>query len=171
MNPINIEDELKLVNSKGIEFRINFFEELELYMPDGTLHTPVVPLRSFPLTNENHYISILKDDREREEVCLIEDIEQLTDKSRQVLDQALAKVYYRPIITHLLSIKRRSGGISVWKVDTDKGAVTLDLRRRDSITDYDNGHLLITDIDGNRYEIPNYYEMDEKSMKLIMTHV
>ena len=129
MNPINIEDELKLLDSKGIEFRINFFEELELYMPDGTLHTPVVPLRSFPLTNENRYISILKDDRGREEICLIDDIEQLTDKNRRVLKQALAKIYYRPIITHLLSIKRRSGGISVWKVKTDKGAITLDLHR------------------------------------------
>ena len=140
-------------------------------MPDGTLHTPVTPVRSFPVTDENRYISILRDDQKREEVCLIEDIEQLTDKNRGTLEQALAKVYFRPVITRLLSVNRQSGGISIWKVETDKGAITLDLKRRVSITDYGNGYLLITDIDGNRYEIPDYHEMDEKSLRLIMMQV
>jgi hypothetical protein len=170
-SPINIEDELKFVESQRIEFRLNLFEELEVYMPDGTLHTPVTPVRSFPVTDENRYISILRDDQKREEVCLIEDIEQLTDKNRGTLEQALAKVYFRPVITRLLSVNRQSGGISIWKVETDKGAITLDLKRRVSITDYGNGHLLITAIDGNRYEIPDYHEMDEKSLRLIMMQV
>ena len=53
--------------------------------------------------------------------------------------------------------------VLVCKSETNKNEITIDLRRRDSITDYDNGHLLIADIDGNRYEIPNYYKMDEKA--------
>ncbi len=171
MNPISIEDELEVLDYKRIEFRINPFEELEVYLPDGTFHSPVVTLRSFPVTDVNRYISIIKDDRKREEVCLIEDIQHLTESSRWVLENALSKAYYKPFIIRLLSIERRSGGISVWKVETNKGEITIDLRRRDSVTDYDNGHLLIADIDGNRYEIPNYYKMDEKSIKLIMSHV
>ncbi len=171
MNPISIEDELEVLDCKKIEFRINLFEELEVCLPDGTFHSPVVPLRSFPVTDVNSYISIIKDDRKREEVCLIEDIQHLTESSRRVLENALSKAYYKPVITRLLSIERRSGGISVWKVETNKGEITIDLRRRDSITDHDNGHLLISDIDGNRYEIPNYYKMDEKSVRLIMSSV
>ena len=30
-SPINIEDELKFVESQRIEFRLNLFEELEVY--------------------------------------------------------------------------------------------------------------------------------------------
>ena len=91
MNPISIEDELEVLDCKKIEFRINLFEELEVCLPDGTFHSPVVPLRSFPVTDVNSYISIIKDDRKREEVCLIEDIQHLTESSRRVLENALSK--------------------------------------------------------------------------------
>ena len=82
MDTINIEDELKFVDPQQIELKLNSFGDLELHLPDGTVHNPVVPSRSFPLTDVTHYIAIQTDGKEREEICLIEDMEQLTGESR-----------------------------------------------------------------------------------------
>ena len=170
MDTINIEDELKFVDPQQIELKLNSFGDLELHLPDGTVHTPVVPARSFPLTDATHYIAIQTDNKEREEICLIEDIEQLSGESRRVLEDALEKAYFMPVISRLQAINRRFG-VTQWKVETDRGVIVFDLSSRSAISQFDGGRLLIKDIDGNRYEIPNYLQLDPKSIALIETQV
>ena len=170
MDTINIEDELKFVDPQQIELKLNSFGDLELHLPDGTVHAPVVPARSFPLTDVTHYIAIQTDNKEREEICLIEDMEQLSGESRRVLEDALEKAYFMPVISRLQAINRRFGGTQ-WKVETDRGVIVFDLSSRSAISQFDGGRLLIKDIDGNRYEIPNYLQLDPKSIALIETQV
>tara|TARA_B100000029_G_scaffold382304_1_gene377550 strand:- start:5927 stop:6439 length:513 start_codon:yes stop_codon:yes gene_type:complete len=170
MKPINIEDELKLVDFERIQLTFDSFGNLSVQMPDGVVHCPVVPIRSFPLSDANRYIAIQTDDRSPQEVCLIEDIEQLNEKNRKVLENALDKAYFMPIITGLLSINRRFG-VTEWEVETNRGPVTFDLSSRSAITQFEEGRLLIKDIDGNRYEIPNYFKLDKRSVTLIETQV
>ena len=170
MKPINIEDELKLVDVERIQLTLDSFGNLSVQMPEGVVHCPVVPIRSFPLSDANRYIAIQTDDRLPREVCLIEDIEQLNEKNRKVLENALDKAYFMPIITGLLSINRRFG-VTEWEVETNRGPVTFDLSSRSAITQFEEGRLLIKDIDGNRYEIPNYFKLDKRSVTLIETQV
>ena len=75
-----------------------------------------------------------------------------------------------PIITRLLSINRRFG-VTEWEVETNRGPVTFDLSSRSPITQFEERRLLIKDIDGNRYEIPNYFKLDKRSVTLIETQV
>ena len=170
MQPVNIEDELKFVDSEKIELTFNSFGDLSVRMPDGLVHCPVVPARSFPLTDANRYIAIQTDDRERKEICLIEDIKQLSNDNQGILEDALDKIYLMPIISRLRSIKRRFG-VTEWDVETNRGPVTFDLSSRSAITQFEEGRLLIKDIDGNRYEIPNYLKLDSKSITLVETQV
>jgi len=170
MDTINIEDELKFVDPQKIELKLNSFGDLELHLSDGTVHTPVVPARSFPLTDVTHYIAIQTDDKEREEICLIEDMEQLNGESQRVLEDALEKVYFMPVISRLQAIHRRFG-VTQWEVETDRGIILFDLSTRSAISQFDDGRLLVKDVDGNRYEISNYLQLDLKSIALIETQV
>ena len=47
----------------------------------------------------------------------------------------------------------------------------FDLSTRSAISQFDDGRLLVKDVDGNRYEIPNYLQLDLKSIALIETQV
>ena len=62
MQPINIAEELKLADVEKIQLTFDSFGNLSIQMPDSTVHCPVVPIRSFPLSDVNRYIIIQTDD-------------------------------------------------------------------------------------------------------------
>lgn len=146
----------------------NAFEELVVELPDGAVYTGVVPVRNFPITQPDRYISLL--DADKNEIGLIEDIKQLNKPDRKTLREELRKCYFTPKITKIHSIEGQYG-VSQWEVETDCGPVTFDLRSRSDIVSLDGGRLLIKDADGNRYEIPNYRKLDPKSIALLETQI
>ena len=78
--PIQIEDEVQFLDPKRVKITRNQFAELEAELPDGSVHAPVEPVRVFPLTQPNQYISLL--DAHKNELGLIEDINQLKKSDR-----------------------------------------------------------------------------------------
>ena len=75
--PIRIEDEVQFLDPQRLKISRNQFAELEAELPDGSVHAPVEPVRTFPLTQPNQYISLL--DAQKNELGLIEDINQLKE--------------------------------------------------------------------------------------------
>ena len=164
--PIQIEEEIQFLNPKAIKIRQNTFGEMVVEMPDGSTYTGVVPVRTFPLSQPNRYISL--HDSEHEEIGLIEDLRQLNKADRAVLREELQKCYFMPRITRILSLEGQFG-ITQWEVETDRGPVSFALRSRYDIVSLDGGRVLIKDVDGNRYEIPDYRKLDPKSIALFET--
>ena len=166
--PIRIEDEVQFLDPKRLKISLNQFAELEAELPDGSVHAPVEPVRTFPLTQPNQYISLL--DADKNELGLIEDINQLKKADQTVLAEELEKCYFMPKITRIHFIEGRFG-VTEWEAETDSGTVSFDLRSRNDITALDGGRVLIKDIDGNRYEIVNYHRLDPKSIALLETQI
>ena len=166
--PIRIEDEVQFLDPKRLKISRNQFAELEAELPDGSVHAPVEPVRTFPLTQPNQYISLL--DSHKNELGLIEDLNQLKKADQTVLAEELEKCYFMPKITKIHFIEGRFG-VTEWEVETDSGSVSFDLRSRNDIAALDDGRVLIKDIDGNRYEIVNYHRLDPKSVVLLETQI
>lgn len=159
------------------EFEINFLDPKRLRFvqeEDGSITLEiegegrfehVILRRAFPLTNPNRYISVR--DREDREIGMIKDLRELRPESRRVVEAELERRYFVPVIKRVLALRER-GGIVEWEVETDKGPrkfITHGIH--DSVKNLGLRRLMITDVDGNRYEIPDWAELDPKSIALI----
>jgi hypothetical protein len=161
--------EIRYFDPKKTTIRRNQFNQLVVEVSDGETLENVTPVRSFPLTAPTQFISITN--QEGEDLGLIEDVEKLDRASRQVLEEELAKRYFIPRIHRVLSLKNRFGVLS-WEVETDRGVRTFEIRERDDIRRLPGTHrILLRDVDGNRYEIPDTTQLDAASQALLETVV
>ena len=166
--PIKVTDELEFLDASRVSITRNAFAELVVQLPDGTTHTKVEPVRSFPISETVRYITLL--DSEGNEIGSVEDVRQLTPQSRDVLMEELQKRYFMPKITKINSLDGQFG-VTQWDVETAQGDVEFGMRTRYDIVTLENGRVLIKDADGNRYEIENYNKLDPKSIALLQTQM
>lgn len=122
----------------------------------------VRPLRLFPLTDPEHWIAIL-DERGQELAC-IEDPATLTADQRDVLDAALARRHFVPVIRRIISITRADDGHD-WFVETDRGTTTFRIETDESIQTLGSGRIVIIDKLGTRYLVPNVADLDRDSRR------
>ncbi len=120
-------------------------------------------IRSFPLTKASQYISLWDDERE---IGLIERMSDLDANSQRVLAEELEKVYFMPRIKRLIRIKELYGGITEFEVETNRGFRQFSIPNKNSIRHVTETRILITDADGNKYEIPDTTAMDSRSRSL-----
>ena len=163
-----ITDEVQFLDARNVKIARNAFEELTVELPDGTSHTKVEAVRSFPLTDSNKYIALL--DGEGAEIGIIQDIKQLARESADVLVSELQKRYFMPKITKIHELDGEFG-VTRWVVDTNRGPVTFGMRTRYDVVSLEDGRVLIKDADGNRYEIENYHRLDPASLALLETQL
>lgn len=166
--PIKVTDELEYLDTSKVSISRNAFAELVVQLPDGSTHTKVEPVRSFPLSETVRFITLL--DSERNEIGIVEDARKLAPQSRDVLIEELEKRYFMPKITKINSLDGQFG-VTQWDVETTQGDVQFGMRTRYDIVTLGNGRVLIKDADGNRYEIENYNKLDPKSYALLQTQL
>ena len=166
--PIKVTDELEFLDASKVSIARNAFGELVVQLPDGTTHTKVEPVRSFPINETVRYIALL--DSEGNEIGIVEDVRKLTSQSRDVLMDELQKRYFMPKITKINSLDGQFG-VTLWDVETSQGDVEFGMRTRYDVITLENGRVLIKDVDGNRYEIENYNKLDQKSIALLQTQM
>ena len=81
----------------------------------------------------------------------------------ELLEESLRRRYFLPKITAILSASERFGS-SQWEVETDRGPRTLSTGViNEAVTEVEPGRYLITDVEGNRFEIPDLMQLDEAS--------
>ncbi|MCS6859048.1 MAG: DUF1854 domain-containing protein [Abditibacteriales bacterium] len=161
--------EIRYFDPKQIVIKRNQFNELVVELENGETLENVTPVRAFPLTAPTKFIAITNQDGE--DLGLIEDVEKLDRASRTILEEELAKRYFIPRIHRVLSLKNRFGVLS-WEVETDRGVRTFEIRERDDIRRLPGtNRVLLRDVDGNRYEIPDTTQLDVASQMLLETVV
>jgi|YNPNPStandDraft_1061719.scaffolds.fasta_scaffold15862_2 hypothetical protein len=152
--------ELTLLDPKEIRLRRETSGEVTLTLADGTTYRRVQALQPFPLSAESRLIS-LRDENDQE-IGQLPDLRELDPDSRKVLEEELSKRYFMPQIRVIEDLKTNMGVMS-WRVQTDRGPRRFEVRSRDDIRYLPHGRILLRDVDGNRYEIPNYRTLDPRS--------
>lgn len=132
-------------------------------------HLRVVVRRLMPLSDPNQYISIAAD--EDTEIGILVNPLELDSKSLEILQEELDKRYFTPTIQKVFRVKEQFG-IHEWEVETERGRVTFSVRGlNQNIKQVPPARLFITDVRGNRYDIPDYRELDAQSYLHIQRHL
>ena len=136
---------------------------------DGQTYEGLRVSLMFPITDRYSYVQFL--DADENEIGILKDLNELDNESRSILMSEIEKTYFIPAITKILSIEAEFRA-DVWKVETDKGFRTFEVvGKRRNIRYVTSDHVIIKDIDGNRYEIPSVNKLDKTSKKLLQREV
>lgn len=121
--------------------------------------------RDFPFEELWSYISVLN--AEEEEVGMIRSLDLFEGETETLLRDELERRYYSPVILHIHSLKERYG-FSYWKVETAEGEMEFTLHDTyKSLIHIDAKRVIILDVDGNRFEIPDVSALDRRSYRKI----
>ena len=121
--------------------------------------------RPFPLSGENKLISVR--DAEDQEIGLIADLDDFPHATRRLIEDELDRRYFTPVIKEIVSLKDEFG-YTYWDVITDSGSRRFTVKGRDnSVSLHSPNTLLIADVDGNRFELPEYQVLGSKYMRII----
>ena len=136
-----------------------------LYVRHGEREMRAFLCREFPFEMLWEFISVL--DEDQGEIGIIRRIDAFEGDARDLLINELNRRYYSPVIEEILQVKERYG-FSYWKVRTPEGVVNFTLHDTfRSIVRADNNRLILLDVDGNRFQIPDAEALDRKSYKKI----
>ena len=139
--------------------------KLRLTIDGDRSYLTVKIARAAPLSLPDRYICFL--DGKDEMICTVDDIQQIGEAYRPLIEEELDMRYVTARIKAILGIRSEFGAF-YWDVDTDRG-------RRDFVAKDigENAHwlnerrLLIMDVDGNRFAIPDVARLDKKSVRLL----
>ncbi len=160
----SLEDIMKtvwLTPENAVFFRCNGL----LYLSLNEKEIRVSLRRDFPFEELWSHISVL--DESEEEVGIISSLDLFDGEAGQLLREELERRYYAPVIRKILGLKERYG-FSYWKVETAEGTMEFTLHDTyKSLIRVGGNRVVLLDVDGNRFEIPDVSALDRKSYRKI----
>jgi hypothetical protein len=141
-------------------------DRLRLTVDDEKSYVTVKPAWASPLTYPNHYLALL--DGKGEEIVTITDPEtELGPESLRAVLSELERRYLTATI-HTIEAAKTEFGATYWDVITEKGKrdfVTQSLQ--ENVQWLSPVHLLLIDVDGNRFEIKDRTKLDARSQQIL----
>lgn len=122
-------------------------------------------VRTFPFSDKDSFLSVREYTETAKEIGIIRELkEDFSSATAALIEKALRQRYFMPVIERIYSIKERSGYI-YFQVKTEKGRQQFTVRNNNnSIIPFTESRLFITDIDNNRYEIPDTSKLNPKEL-------
>jgi hypothetical protein len=142
-------------------------DRFRLTVDDEKSFLVVKPVWSSPLSHPGQFLSLL--DGKGEEIVMLADPKELPTESHRSLELELKRRYLTSTILSIDHAKVEFGA-TYWTVQTDRGSrefVTQSLQ--ENAQWLGENHLLLVDVDGNRFEITDVSALDEASRHYIET--
>ena len=137
---------------------------LRMTIEDDRSCLRVVPMRAFPISLRDRYISLC--DMKGDELGMLRDLHDLDRESRKLVERELWRRYFTPVIRRIVSITEKLG-IVEWEVETDRGVRTFVTRSlHTSLKETDKGYIIV-DMEENRFEIRDLSDLDPPSVTLL----
>ena len=154
---------VRFLDPGEIRLSRNAFGKLVLDV-DGEHYEGVELSRAFPHTAPDHLLSLKGPDGK--EIGMLEDPSLLDSSSRQALEAEMDLAYFSPLIRRITKIVQHYGATS-WHVETDRGPQVVRIRERGDIRWPTSYTVVLSDVHGVRYEIPDISALDEDSRTLL----
>lgn len=165
-----MNDALDFIHPDDLDFYISEGNLLCLNYKDKNIGRVSVK-RMFPFQHTDEYIAVYSENYTRtdsdNEIGIIRDINDLSDCQIKIIKSELQKRYFIPEITSVKYIKEEYGNIA-FKTETTAGErefIITDMGSNIKNISFDR--VLLTDVYGNRYLIPNINTVDEKTIKIL----
>ncbi|MCX7935279.1 MAG: DUF1854 domain-containing protein, partial [Planctomycetota bacterium] len=105
------------------------------------------------------------------EVGMLRRLEDLDAESRAAVAAELARRYFLPVIRRIVKCRERFESVE-WEVETDRGLTRFATRlSRQEALQPTPGRYILVDVDGNRYDIPDYRRLDGRSQALLLRYL
>ena len=144
------------------------FGRLVVTLANGQSHSGVVPVRAFPFSAPEQWISLC-DESGHEVLCLI-DLADLSAEAREQLSAELARREFIPRILRILRVVE-GGGSSQWYVKSDRGDTSFELTSEDNIRRMGSDGALLIDSHGIRYRITSVPQLDAHSRRILRQYL
>ncbi len=139
---------------------------LRMTLADDRSYRAVRGYRAFPISDPDHYYGLL--DGEGKDIGVIPNPAMLDAESRAAAESEMEKRYFVPVVRKVLDIRDDYGAL-IWDVETDRGHKRFVVRSmRDNTAELPNHRLLLTDVDGNRFEIADLRALDAKTQEVLL---
>jgi hypothetical protein len=163
--PAEAADDLRTLDASLLHVRRNG-NRLEIRREGEDDWQQVKLVRLFPFTEPERWISIV--DKDNKEIGILPDLKGFSAEDLRVLRDELRLRYLVPEIIHILSIRDRVAMMAEWTVETDRGKAKFLMRNlRDKLQEPLPGYLSLTDMEGNRFDIPDVAALDRRSRRLL----
>jgi hypothetical protein len=150
--------------ARGFQLNKDDFGRLILTDADGRKLVDVEPVRAFPISSPQEWLSI--NDAEGHEILCIREPDKLPSGVRKILEEELAKREFVPIIERIVSVTADVDP-SEWHVQTDRGLTTFLLDSEDDVRRLGTYKALFIDSHGIRYLIPDTRTLDYASRRIL----
>ena len=139
--------------------------KLRLTLEGDRSYFDVKAVRCFPLSDPDGYVGLLS--HLDKVIGVLRSVEELEPSSRDTVLDALHHRYFTPLIHRVVRMKEEFGAVYC-EVETDHGRREFVARGiRDTLEELGDGHLLLFDVDGNRYCIADWRKLDARSRRLL----
>ncbi len=139
--------------------------QLRLTVNDAISYTSVTPVWASPMRYPGRYLALL--DGKGEEIVTLADPDELDEESLKAVKGILRKRTLTATVFAINQVKVEYGA-TYWTVETDRGIrefVTVNLQ--ETANWLSDTHLLLCDVDGNRFEIKDATVLDVRSRTLL----
>lgn len=122
-------------------------------------------IRSYPYSLKDEYICV--HDLDDKEIGIIKDLKELDPSSEDCAKKELENRYYCPVVTSVKSINERMGNFYFQTIidDKEKNFTVSDISSNMRFAAKNT--ILIFDMDGNRYIIPEIEKIEPKSKRIL----
>ena len=138
--------------------------------PPGTLRLTVADSYSYPVVrlyqaaplSQPRKFLVLQDGK-GDEIALIAQLSDLTPDAQSIAEEELQRRYLTARIEAVTNVKTEFGA-TYWNVVTNKGERDFVVQSlSESCVWLSDQHILLIDVDGNRFEIPDRRQLDAQS--------
>jgi hypothetical protein len=137
---------------------------LVLVAANGDRYVGVVPLRTFPITEPDGCIALLTEDGD--EVAFLDSLADLPAQVVELLRQELTRREFVPIIQRIVATTDDID-LPLWRLTTDRGETETQVHVDDGLRRLGERGLLVIDIHGLRFLIPDTAALDAASRRIL----
>ena len=141
---------------------------------NGKDYKHIVLRRIMPIDQPMHYISVADDDNK--EIAILKAVADLAPAQREIVERELDNRYYSPQVLDVMSVKDKLGYVYMEMrlrnkqgKEYDKSCAVKDVSR--NIRMLSNTSIIIFDVDGNRYVVPDLSELNKQSLRKLDSYL
>ena len=160
-----MSDEKPNVDPREVRLYYQPHDSLRMTVGEDRSYPIVKPVWAAPLSHPGRYLSLL--DAKGDEIMIVENPSSLDHESQSAVMEELRRRNITAEVKQVLSVKVEFGS-TYWKVNTDKGARDFVCQSlQENAQWFDDHHLMLIDVDGNRFEIVDIQKLDVESKAML----
>ena len=160
--------ELRFITKDNAEFKRTGGGFVSLKF-DGEYYERIAVHRAFPFTDPESYISVREPNGKSREIGMIKKLSDLDEDQQRMVREQIELRYFTPVIQKIREVKEEYG-YSYWDVETDRGGCRF-TADNNGVIKLSQTRLIISDVDGNRFELPDVSVLSAKELRMIDLYI